>query len=160
VSGTGPDGLQVLAPCAGRVVAMTEVPDAVFAAEMVGPGVAIQPVDGRTTVCSPVAGKVVKVHPHAFVVLAEGGAGVLVHLGIDTNRLEGKGFDVVATEGATVGAGDPMVTWDPSQVAAEGLSPVVPVVLMDAPKGSVSSPLEGRDAAAGDVLFTVGGPAG
>ena len=150
------DGVAVLAPCAGTVVAMADVPDQVFATEMVGPGVALQPRPERTTVCSPIAGEVVKVHPHAFVVLGAGGVGVLVHLGIDTNRLDGKGFEIHATERSNVAAGDPMVTWDPSQVSAEGLSPVVPIVLMDAPKGSVSSPLLGRDAAAGDVLFRVG----
>ncbi len=145
----------VLAPCAGRVVALADVPDAVFAAEMVGPGVALEPEGGRTTVCSPLAGRVVKVHPHAFVVLAGGGAGVLVHLGIDTNRLEGDGFEVLASEGDDVEAGAPMVAWDPDTVAARGLSAVVPVVLMDGPKGSVNSPLTGRSARAGDVLFTV-----
>ncbi len=153
-------GVQVLAPCAGRVVPMSDVPDPVFASEMVGPGVAIQPslptTGERTTVRSPIAGKVVKVHPHAFVVLGAGGAGVLVHLGIDTNRLEGKGFEVLATQGSTVQAGDAMVTWDPTEIAAGGLSAIVPVVLMDAPKGSVTSPLEGSQASPGDVLFTVG----
>jgi sugar PTS system EIIA component len=151
------DAVPVLAPCAGRVVAMTDVPDPVFAAEMVGPGVAIEPAGGRTTVVSPVAGKVVKVHPHAFVVLAAGGVGVLVHLGIDTNKLEGEGFEVLATQGGTVEAGDPMVTWDPDAIAGRGLSTVVPVVLMDAPKGSVSSPLVGQDTEAGQVLFSAPG---
>ncbi len=147
--------LPVLAPCAGRVVALTDVPDEVFASEMVGPGVAIEPAGGRTTVVSPVAGRVVKIHPHAFVVLADGGAGVLVHLGIDTNRLEGDGFEVLAAQGDTVEAGTPMVAWDPDAVGERGLSAVVPVVLMDAPKGSVSSPLTGSTAQPGDVLFTV-----
>lgn len=147
--------LPVLAPCAGRVVALTDVPDEVFASEMVGPGVAIEPAGGRTTVVSPVAGRVVKIHPHAFVVLADGGVGVLVHLGIDTNRLEGDGFEVLAAQGDTVEAGTPMVAWDPDAVGERGLSAVVPVVLMDAPKGSVSSPLTGATARPGDVLFTV-----
>lgn len=145
----------VLAPCAGRVVALADVPDEVFASEMVGPGVAIEPAGGRTTVVSPVAGRVVKIHPHAFVVLADCGAGVLVHLGIDTNRLEGAGFEVLAAQGDTVEPGTPMVAWDPDAVGERGLSAVVPVVLMDAPKGSVSSPLTGGTAEPGDVLFTV-----
>ncbi len=51
-------------------------------------------------------------HPHAFVVLGDG-VGVLVHLGINTVRLEGAGFEVLATQGADVAAGDPMVRWDP-----------------------------------------------
>ncbi|WP_307861579.1 PTS sugar transporter subunit IIA [Nocardioides xinjiangensis] len=148
--------LEVLAPCPGRVMAMTDVPDPVFAEEMVGPGVAIDPDAGPTTVVAPIAGTVLKVLPHAFVVLGEG-VGVLVHLGINTVRLEGEGFEVLATQGSEVAAGDPMITWDPSTLpsTAAGLdvSPVVPVVLMDAEKGSVASDVLGEQVAAGDLLF-------
>jgi len=151
-------GVQVLAPCPGRVVAMSDVPDPVFAEEMVGPGVAIEPGPGRTTVVSPIAGKVVKVLPHAFVVLGDG-VGVLVHLGINTVRLEGEGFEVLATQGSEVAAGDPMITWDPSSLpstaSGQDVSPIVPVVLMDAPKGSVASDAVGGSVAAGDVLFAI-----
>ena len=146
----------VLAPCPGRVLAMSDVPDPVFAEEMVGPGVAIEPEAGRTTVVSPIAGTVLKVLPHAFVVLGDG-VGVLVHLGINTVRLEGEGFEVLATQGDDVAAGDPMIAWDPSTLPAsaggQDVSPVVPVVLMDAPKGSVTSEVVGGSVATGDLLF-------
>ena len=59
-----------------------------------------------------------------------------------------------ATEGSTVAAGEPMVTWDVSVTRAEGLSAVVPVVVMDRPKGSVPAP-DGRTVAAGDLLYDV-----
>ena len=152
---------QILAPCPGRVMAMADVPDPVFAEEMVGPGVAIEPVvepdGGTTTVVSPIAGKVLKVLPHAFVVMGDG-IGVLVHLGINTVRLEGEGFEVHAEQGAEVAAGDPMITWDPSALpasaAGQDISPVVPIVLMDGVKGSVTSEAIGGTVAAGDLLFT------
>jgi len=143
----------VLAPCPGRVLALSEVPDPVFATEMVGPGVAIDPAPGPTTVVSPIAGKLVKLHPHAFVVVGDG-IGVLVHLGINTVRLEGAGFEVLIEQGASVEAGTPIVTWDPSTVIGDGLSTLVPVVIMDAPKGSVTSELIGSVAATGDLLFS------
>jgi PTS system glucose-specific IIA component len=145
---------EVLAPLPGRVVAMSDVPDPVFASEMVGPGVAIEPDPGEVTVVSPIAGKVVKVHPHAFIVLAPDGVGVLVHLGIDTVKLDGRGFEVLTTQGSTVEAGTPMVRWDPATIE-EGMSALVPVVAMDRPKGSVPDPADGARAAAGDLLFTV-----
>jgi len=145
----------VLAPCPGRVIPLTEAPDPVFAAEMVGPGVAIDPDPGEVTVVSPIAGKIVKLHPHAFVVLGVDGVGVLVHLGIDTVRLEGRGFTVLASEGATVEAGDPMVSWNPSTIAADGISTLVPVVAMDRPKGSVPPPAAGAVAVTGELLFTI-----
>jgi glucose-specific phosphotransferase system IIA component len=146
---------QVLAPCPGRVLALADTPDPVFATEMVGPGLAIDPDPGEVTVVSPIAGKVVKVHPHAFVVLGADGVGILVHLGINTVRLEGKGFEVLATQGSTVQAGDPMVRWDPSTISGEDVSTVVPVVAMDRPKGSVPAPAEGLRAVTGELLFTV-----
>ena len=155
-----PPPVQVLAPCPGKVVAMADVPDPVFAEEMVGPGVAIEPTvepdGGPTTVVSPIAGKVLKVLPHAFVVMGDG-VGVLVHLGINTVRLEGEGFEVLATQGGEVAAGDPMITWDPSALptsaGGQDVSPVVPVVLMDGVKGSVTSDAVGGSVAAGDLLF-------
>ena len=148
-------GVDLLAPCPGRVVPLTSVDDPVFAAEMVGPGVAIDPDPGEVTVVSPVAGTVVKLHPHAFVVLTPDGVGVLVHLGINTVRLEGQGFEVLATEGATVAAGDPMVRWDPATISGDGISTMVPVVAMDRPKGSVPAPESDAVAVAGEPLFTV-----
>ncbi|GLW35510.1 PTS sugar transporter subunit IIA [Actinoplanes regularis] len=144
----------VLAPCPGRVMPMSETPDPVFAGEMVGPGVTIDPDPGMTTVISPISGKVIKMHPHAFVVLGADGVGVLVHLGINTVRLEGKGFEVLVGQGATVSAGDPMVRWDPSTITDETMSPVVPVVAMDRPKGSIPAPGPGT-VKTGDLLFTV-----
>jgi PTS system glucose-specific IIA component len=146
----------VLAPLAGRLVPLSEVPDPVFAAEMVGPGVAVDPDPdgGPVTVVSPIAGTVVKVHPHAFVVLGADGVGVLVHLGLDTVKLDGRGFEVLTEQGGTVAAGDPMVTWDVAVTIGEGLSPVVPVVAMDQPKGLVPAP-EPRTVAAGDLLYDV-----
>jgi sugar PTS system EIIA component len=146
---------QVLAPCPGRLVALADVPDPIFSTEMVGPGLAIDPDPGPVTVVSPVSGRLVKMHPHAFVVLAADGVGVLVHLGINTVRLEGAGFEVLAQEGSTVAAGDPMVRWDPSTISGDDISTLVPVVAMDRPKGSVPAPRVGAAVAAGDVLFEV-----
>jgi glucose-specific phosphotransferase system IIA component len=135
---------------------MSDVPDPVFAGEMVGPGVAVEPTDTGepVTVVSPIAGTLVKLHPHAFIVLDPSGVGVLVHLGLDTVRLEGRGFEVHASEGSTVAAGEVIVTWDVSDTRAEGLSPVVPVVAMDRPKGSVPAP-DTRTVAVGDLLYEV-----
>jgi glucose-specific phosphotransferase system IIA component len=144
----------VLAPCAGRLIPITDTPDPVFASEMVGSGVAIDPEPGETTVVSPIAGKVMVVHPHAFVVLGGDGVGVLVHLGINTVKLGGKGFELLVKKGDTVAAGDPMVRWDPSTITGGDLSPVVPVIAMDRPKGSVPQPTPGP-VKAGDLLFTV-----
>ncbi|HEY3548846.1 MAG TPA: PTS glucose transporter subunit IIA [Propionicimonas sp.] len=147
--------MQVLAPCPGRVFPITEVSDPVFAGEMVGPGIAIDPSPGRTTVVAPVAGTILKLHPHAFAMATAEGLGILVHLGINTVRLDGAGFELVATEGSMVSAGDPMVTWDPSAISGDDITTTVMVVVLDRPAGTVESPVLGKDVVAGEPLFSV-----
>lgn len=147
--------MQVLAPCPGRVFPITEVSDPVFAAEMVGPGVAIEPTPEQTVVVAPVAGTILKLHPHAFAMATPDGLGILVHLGINTVRLDGAGFELLATEGGTVAAGDPMVSWDPAEISGDEITTTVMVVALDRPAGSVTSPALGRDIASGEELFSV-----
>jgi len=148
--------MQVLAPVAGTVLAMADVPDPVFAGEMVGPGLAIDPLRERLDAVAPVSGRLVKVHPHAFVVQAPEGKAVLVHLGIDTVQLKGEGFTVHAAEGDDVEAGDLVVTWDASAVAAGGRSPVCPVVALDTSSVVVDDAvLVGREVRAAAPLFAI-----
>jgi glucose-specific phosphotransferase system IIA component len=147
--------MQVLSPCPGRVFPISDVSDPVFAAEMVGPGVAIEPAPEQTTVVAPVAGTILKLHPHAFAMVTADGAGVLVHLGIDTVTLDGAGFELLATEGATVAAGDPMVSWNPATIHGDGVSTTVMVVALDRPPGSLANLATGTDVAAGDPLFSL-----
>jgi PTS system N-acetylglucosamine-specific IIA component len=95
---------------------------------------------------------VVKLHPHAFVVVADDGRGVLVHLGIDTVQLKGDGFELVIDEGAKVAAGDAVVRWDAAAVEAGGRSPSCPVIALDAqPEALELRPV--GPVAAGDELF-------
>jgi PTS system glucose-specific IIA component len=147
--------VSVYAPCPGWLVPMTETPDPVFAGEMMGPGVTIDPDPGEVTVVSPIDGKVMVMHPHAFVVMGDDGVGILVHLGINTVRLKGVGFEVLTEKGATVKTGDPMVRWDPATITEDGMSSMIPVVAMERPKGSVAPPATGAVAVVGEVLFTV-----
>ncbi|NUO97281.1 MAG: PTS glucose transporter subunit IIA, partial [Nonomuraea sp.] len=102
---------------------------------------------------APIAGKIMKLHPHAYVIVGDDGRGVLVHLGIDTVQLKGEGFQLLATEGDRVSAGQPVVAWDPSLIEAGGRSPVCPVVALDADSESVTGVAEGA-VHVGDELFT------
>lgn len=155
----------VVSPVTGRVTALADVPDAVFAEQLVGAGVAVEPsappaggpaADAGTAlvaVVSPIAGEIVKLHPHAFVVVDEAGIGVLVHVGIDTVKLGGTGFEVTVAEGATVAAGDLVVRFDPAVVAEAGYSAVVPVVVLDSAPDSVSQQAVGTSVVSGAPLF-------
>ncbi|MEV7005742.1 PTS glucose transporter subunit IIA [Streptosporangium sp. NPDC051022] len=142
----------VLAPVAGAAVGLVAVPDPVFSEGIVGPGLAIEPMREPGRAVAPIAGKIVKLHPHAFVVVGDDGRGVLVHLGIDTVQLKGEGFELLASEGDRVRAGQPVVAWNPAEVEAGGRCPVCPVVALDAVKEAVTRIAEGQ-VRAGDELF-------
>ena len=150
---TGPPTLTVLAPLPGRVLPMGDVPDPVFSAELVGPGLALDPPRGPVEAVAPVSGRRVKVHPHAFVVQPAAGPAVLVHLGIDTVQLEGEGFRLLAAEGDEVTAGTPLVEWDAAAVEAGGRSPVSPVIALDAPPEAIGETVTGGQVEAGAELF-------
>ncbi|MBO1751638.1 PTS glucose transporter subunit IIA [Actinotalea sp. BY-33] len=123
--------MTVLAPVAGTVLDLADVPDPVFAQAMVGPGAAIRPTTGVQAAVAPVEGVVSTLQPHAFVVTS-GTHGVLVHLGIETVSLGGEGYTTLARRGATVTAGAPVVRWRPDDVTARGLSALCPVIAVEA----------------------------
>ncbi|CND90582.1 PTS system N-acetylglucosamine-specific IIA component%2C Glc family [Mycobacterium tuberculosis] len=145
---------RVLSPVTGRVVGLAGVPDPVFAQAMVGPGTAVDPERGPGQAIAPVTGTIVKLHPHAYVVVDAEGHGVLVHLGIDTVKLKGEGFDLLAAEGDEVTAGQPVVGWNPAVIEAGGRSPICAVVALDAGADALSDVLESGEVTKGAELFT------
>ncbi|MFC7466982.1 PTS glucose transporter subunit IIA [Actinomadura keratinilytica] len=98
---------EVMSPLSGQAIGLASVPDPVFSGAMVGPGTAIDPVREPSEAVSPVAGVVVSLHPHAFVVVDEAGRGVLTHLGIDTVQLNGEGFELLVRKGTPSPRGSP-----------------------------------------------------
>ncbi|HEX2314010.1 MAG TPA: PTS glucose transporter subunit IIA [Thermomonospora sp.] len=145
---------RVLAPVSGRVVGLAGVPDPVFAQAMVGPGTAVDPERVPGEAIAPVTGTVVKMHPHAYVVVDAQGHGVLVHLGVDTVQLKGQGFELLAAEGDRVEAGRPLVRWNPAEIEAGGRSPVTAVVALDAGAEALSDVVESGEIEKGAGLFS------
>ena len=147
----------VLAPVAGRAVPLHDVPDPVFAQGMVGYGAAVDPRHGVVEAVAPVGGKILKLLPHAFVVMTADSVGVLVHLGLDTVALKGEGFTAHVSQGDEVAAGQLIITYDVPAIMARGLNPIVPVVVMDEREaGNViasEAVLAGAEIAAGTALF-------
>ena len=121
----------VFAPVEGRALALSDVPDPVFSGGMVGYGAAVDPPRAVIYAVAPVSGKILKLLPHAYVIMTADNVGVLVHLGLDTVTLNGEGFTAHVAQGDTVEAGQPVITYDVPAILAAGLSPVVPVVVMD-----------------------------
>ena len=148
---------QVLAPVAGRAVALADVDDPVFSAGMVGYGAAVDPPHGVVDAVAPVSGRILKLMPHAYVVMTPDNVGVLVHLGLDTVQLNGEGFTTRVSQGDDVTAGDVVITYDVGAVVAKGLNPIVPVVVMDErePRNIVPSRAvaAGSDIDSGTELF-------
>ncbi|GAB1820405.1 PTS sugar transporter subunit IIA [Herbidospora sp. RD11066] len=142
----------VHSPVSGRAIGLPAVPDPVFSQAMVGPGAAVDPARGPQVAVAPIAGRLVKLHPHAYIVVGDDGRGVLTHLGVDTVKLRGVGFETLAAEGDLVTAGQPVVAWHPHAVDEEGYSPVCPVIALDAGPESVSGVVSGP-VEAGDPLF-------
>jgi len=121
----------VLAPVQGRALALAEVPDPVFSQGMVGYGAAIDPPREVVDALAPVSGKILRLLPHAYVIMTADNVGVLVHLGLDTVQLNGAGFTTHVAQGDTVTAGQLIITYDVPAIVEAGYSPVVPVVVMD-----------------------------
>lgn len=142
------------APLAGRVVPLSEVPDPVFSAGTVGLGVGIDP--SGDTVYAPAPGKIVVAQKtgHAFGIQLDSGVELLVHVGIDTVNLEGRGFDVKVARGDRVEAGTPLVTFDRAIIEEAGYSLVTPVLVTNAKKfGEVTQAAQG-DVQVGDELIS------
>ena len=145
--------IPVLAPLDGLVIELEQVPDEVFAQKMVGDGLAIDP-QGAVAV-APISGKLIKLFPggHAFGIAAEQGIELIVHLGLDTIELEGKGFTRIATEGQMVRMGEPIVRFDRPTIERTGKVMLSPVVSTG--EGTITRRTSGTVKAGQDILFVL-----
>ena len=148
--------MRVLAPISGRAVPLAEVPDEVFAEGMAGQGCAIVPEASGEAV-APVSGILVKLFEggHAFGIATDGGIEMIVHLGLDTIELRGKGFERIATEGDRVEAGQPIVRFDLEEIRAGDYDPVTPVLVTNDENHPVTGVRTG-EVQAGEPLFEAG----
>ncbi len=120
---------KIVAPMDGKVIDLSKVPDEVFSQRLVGDGVAIDSTGD--TIVSPANGvlKMIFKTNHAFAVVLENGAEILVHIGLDTVELDGYGFERVAEEGKKVKAGDPIIKINRQAIEEKGCSLITPVLI-------------------------------
>ena len=148
--------MQIIAPFDGWCAPLDEVPDEVFAGRMLGDGLAIDPTSG--VVLAPCDGEIVTLpqSAHAVSIRSPDGLEVLIHIGIDTVRLAGCGFDARVKPGARVQIGDELIRFDLDRVARGAKSLITPIVVTS--DGAV---LTNRRASgvvrAGELLFQVDG---
>ncbi|MBU8786128.1 MULTISPECIES: beta-glucoside-specific PTS transporter subunit IIABC [Bacillus] len=122
-------GEQIYSPLQGEVLPLTEVSDTVFSSEALGKGVAVLPAKGIVT--APAAGVVSTVFPtgHAYGITTESKAEILIHIGVDTVKLEGKHFYPKAVQGQTVKRGDILAEFDLEALKREGFDVKTPIVV-------------------------------
>lgn len=145
----------VNAPVAGHVISLDETGDPVFASRALGEGVGIQPAD--STVVAPVSGvlQTVAETGHAFGIKTDDGVEVLVHVGIDTVKMNGEGFDVKVKANEHVNAGDNLVVVDFDKVKEAGYSTTTLMTVLNTVAFASVTPKTDVDVKAGESVIDI-----
>lgn len=143
----------IAAPLSGQVVALKDVPDQVFASEAMGKGIAILPNKGE--VVSPVNGVVTTIFPtgHAVGITSDSGAEILIHVGMDTVQLDGKGFRAHVQNNDRVQAGQKLIDFDIPTIEAAGLPIITPVIITNTNNYTDVISTQEAEVTAGDYLI-------
>ncbi len=147
--------IKVLSPIKGKVVPIETVPDSTFADKIMGDGVAVLPIDD--IVRAPADGIIsfIAETKHAFGISTKSGLELLVHIGIDTVKLNGKGFELFVEEEQEVKAGDPIVKIDLNYLNANAPSVISPVICTELDDEDVLKSVAKGIVDFQDVLFIV-----
>lgn len=140
-------------PAAGKLVSIKEVSDPTFSEEVLGKGTAIIPADGKFY--APVDGTISTVFPtgHAAAITSSEGVEILIHIGLDTVKLEGKYFTIHAEEGQEIKKGDLILEADLDQIKAEGYDIITPVIICNSDEYSEIQMMEPGDVTQGDDIL-------
>ncbi|NYE01258.1 phosphocarrier protein FPr [Kineosphaera limosa] len=144
----------MIAPLTGVMVPIEIIPDPVFAKKMVGEGFSIDPLSN--VLVAPIAGEVADLQPshHAITIRSADGIEVLLHIGLDTVRMEGEGFSPKVKEGDHVEVGDPLIEFDLDLVASKAKSLLTQVVIANSERIESLTPVTGVVTAGQDVAAT------
>lgn len=145
--------LSVKSPEDGRTISMSEVKDQTFAQELLGPGIAVVPVDGK--VVSPIDGVVAMVFDtkHAVCIQGEHDLEIIVHVGLDTVELNGKYYQTYIKQGDEVKAGDVLIQFDLSQIVKAGYDVTTPIVITNMGDYKNTECMTGKEVKAGDEVM-------
>ena len=142
----------------GRMMLMNEVPDDGFASRAMGDGVAVEPTEGKLV--APADGTITLIFPtkHAIGMVTPDGAELLMHIGIDTVKLNGENFEVHVTDGQEVKRGDLLVTFDIPAIKKAGYPVTTPLIVTNSSAYGTVRPLKTGDVKAGadDLLEVLG----
>ncbi len=141
------------APVNGKAIPQSEIPDEVFSTGMLGEGIGIIPSDGNFV--SPVKGTVVDITPtlHAYSLLSDDGAEILLHIGIDTVELKGKGFENLVNVGDRIDVGTPLAKVDLNMIQTEGYSTTTALIIINSDVLSQITTFIGKSKASESEIF-------
>lgn len=122
-------GNGICAPVAGEAVAISEVSDPTFGEEILGKGIAIKPSEGKVFAPCDATVDMMFDTGHAVSLVADSGAEILIHVGLDTVNLKGKHYTIHAHNGDHVAKGQLLMEFDHEAIAAEGYDIITPVVI-------------------------------
>ncbi|CCX88611.1 putative uncharacterized protein [Clostridium sp. CAG:590] len=147
--------VMIASPITGVAAPLSDTPDEVFSNKMLGDGAAVTPVDN--IVRAPEDGEVPFVFDtkHAIGFMTESGISLLIHVGIDTVKLDGKGFEVFVENGQKVKKGEPMMKLDLDYLKANAPSVMSPVICSEMEENQKVRLIKTGDIQAGDTLFAV-----
>ncbi|MGO2750663.1 MAG: beta-glucoside-specific PTS transporter subunit IIABC [Pseudoclavibacter sp.] len=146
--------VELRSPLAGDVIPLTEVNDAVFSAEILGKGIAVRPTDGKLV--APISGTVTSMldTKHAIGITSPDGVEVLVHVGLDTVKLNGEHFTALIEQGDEVEAGQALLEVDLDAITAAGYDTTTPIVILNSNKFDIIAD-QATTVSAGQKLATI-----
>ncbi|RLQ96725.1 PTS sugar transporter subunit IIA [Falsibacillus albus] len=147
------NSIKLLSPLSGEIVKLSEVNKTKFSSGMMGKGAAVKPVQGKAV--APCDGEVVQVFPtkHALTIHTENDIELMVQIGLDSEKLEGDGFEVHVEEKDKVKAGDPLITFDLDSFKKKNLSSTSPIVVVNANRIGNFAITNEAEATAGETIL-------
>ncbi|WP_311482163.1 PTS glucose transporter subunit IIA [uncultured Anaerococcus sp.] len=145
----------IKAPISGKVLKLDQIKDPAFSSGMLGKGLAIDPIDGK--VCSPVDGKISMLFDtfHAIGITSDKGVEILIHLGMDTVELKGKGFSSHIKNGDRIKAGQELIDIDIDLIKDAGYEVVTPVVITNLEDIKLIKETDNTEVNLGDEILSV-----
>ena len=141
------------APMAGKAVPISQVPDPTFAEGMLGNGIAIEPADGKVYAPCDATVDMMFTTGHAVSLVADCGAEILIHVGLETVSLEGKPFKVLVANGDKVKKGQLLIEVDLDAVKAAGLPTITPMLICNTDEYPTFNTIVGKDVTNEDVVI-------
>ena len=143
------------APMAGKAVPITEVPDPTFSEGLLGNGIAIVPAEGKVYAPCDATVDMMFSTGHAVSLVADCGAEVLIHVGLETVGLEGKPFTIHVASGDKVKKGQLMIEVDLEAIKAAGLETITPMLICNTPDYPTFNTFVGKDVTNEDVVIAL-----